>query len=201
MHTAEPGGPRPAAADPVPWAYPAYPPPMAAPAHEAPPGWGEVARAGLVTVMIFAVLGCLAAWLWSAWADPARYLVTNNNAVMGELEAGRQFGPDVAYSVIAVVAGLVAGSILGWRYGRVGWVLPVVTALAAAGAGVIAWQLGIALGPPDPRTLLGGAAAGDLVPERLDVHARGVLLLWPAAALVGLIASVAATDPKPGPHR
>jgi hypothetical protein len=191
MHTAEPGEQRAPAAEPVPWFHPR---PVAAHVAEPPPSRRDVARAAILTLILFTVLGCLAAWLWSMWADPAHYQVTRDNAVMGELEAGRQFGTDVVYSAIAVVAGLVAGSVLGWRYGRVGWVLPVVTALAAVGAAVIAWRLGIALGPPEPLTAVGAAETGELVPERLDVHARGLLLLWPTAALVGLIASVAATD-------
>jgi len=156
----------------------------------------ERVRVSAVTLAVFAVLGCLAGWLWSAWTDPALFLVTEGNAVMGELEAGRQFGADVVYSAIAVVAGLLAGSVLGWRYSRVGWLLPIVVALAAAGAALVAWQLGVALGPPDPGTALREAAVGAFVPERLDVHARGLLLLWPIAALTGLISSVAAIYPK-----
>ena len=198
MHTVEPGGQQPAAAEP---ARLVYAPQAVTPADEPTVGWAEILRVGIVTLTLFAVLGCLAAWLWSTWADPARFVVTRHNAVMGELEAGRQFGTDVVYSAIAVVGGLVAGSVLGWRYGRVGWVLPVVAAIAAGLAALIAWQLGIALGPPEPIAVAPDAVPGDLVPERLDVHARGLLLLWPAAALVGFIASVAATDPEPGRGR
>ena len=193
MHTVEPGGQPPVAAEPLPWAYAQQ---VAARAEEPSASRAEMVRLGVATLAIFAILGCLAGLLWAAWADPALYLVTNDNAVMGELEAGRQFGTDVVYSAIAVVAGLLAGSVLGWRYARAGWLLPVVVAIASIGAAVLAWRLGMALGPPDPRTALPEAAVGAFVPERLDVHARGLLLLWPIAALTGLISSVAATYPK-----
>jgi len=156
----------------------------------------EAVRASQVTLVVFIALGCLAGWLWAQWADPANFVVTADNAVMGELEAGREFGVDVVYAVIAAVAGLLAGSLLGLRYGSSGWVLPVAVTAAALLAAVIAWRLGVGLGPPEPLSALEGAQRDDLVPERLDVHAKGLLLLWPMTALIGVLASVAAVDPK-----
>lgn len=197
MHTAEPRGQSPAATEPLPWAYGQQ---MVAPTAEPRVSRREVLRSIAVTCVAFVVLGCLAAWLWASWAEPAHFVVTRNNAVMDELEAGRQFGTDVVYAAIAVIAGLVAGSVLGWRHARTGWALAVVTAGAAGVAALIAWRLGIVLGPPAPQSVLGDARVGDLVPERLDVHARGLLLLWPIAALVGFIPSAAAFDPKPVPR-
>lgn len=191
MHTAEPSGQGPAATEPLPWAYAQQ---VGARVDEPGLDRTELVRSGLVAGAVFVLLGCLAAWLWSVWADPAGFVVTRDNAVMDELQAGRQFGTDVVYSALAVVGGLAAGSLLGWRYARAGWVLVVVTALAAGAAAVIAWRLGIVLGPPEPQSVLGDTRPGDVVPERLDVHARGLLLLWPIAALAGLIASVSASD-------
>jgi len=192
VHTAEPGGQPPAAAEPLPWDYAQQ---VVARVQEPSASRDEMVRASVVALSLFAVLGCLAGWLWSVWADPALFVVTRDNAVMGEVEAGRQFGADVVYSAIAVVAGLVAGSVMGWRYPRVGWLLPVVVTVASGAAALLAWKLGMALGPPDPRATLSEAAVGATVPERLDVHARGLLLLWPIAALVGLISSVASSHP------
>ena len=189
MHTIEPGGQPAAPAEPLPWAYAQQ---MATPVVEPRASRADLARCAVVTLALFAVLGCLAGWLWSVWADPPQFVVTRNGAVMGAIEAGRSFGPDVVFSAITVVAGLTLGSLLGWRYGRVGWLLPVLAAVAAGIAAIIAWRLGIALGPPDPATALQDASTGDLMPERLDVHARGLLLLWPVAALVGVIASISA---------
>lgn len=197
MHTAEPRGPGQTATDSPPWAYAQ---PAAAPVGELRTGRAELLRSGIVTCAAFVVLGCVGGWLWSMWADPARFVVIKDNAVMGELEAGRQFGADVVYSAVAVVGGLAAGSALGWRYARLGWVLAVFTAVAAGVAALIAWRLGIVLGPPPPQTVLGDARVGDRVPEQLAVHAHGLLLLWPIAALVGYIGSVAAFDPKSTPR-
>lgn len=193
MHTTEPRGQSPAATEPLPWAYGQQ---AVASVDEPRVSRSEVLRSIAVTSAMFVALGCLAAWLWSIWAEPAHFVVTRDNAVMDELEAGRQFGTDVVYGAIAVVGGLAAGSVLGWRHVRAGWVLAVVTAVAAGVAALIAWRLGIVLGPPAPQSVLGDARVGDVVPERLDVHARGLLLLWPIASLAGLIASVAAFDSK-----
>lgn len=153
-------------------------------------------RASLVTLVAFVLLGCLAGWLWAKWADPAQFVVVADNAAMSELEAGQEFGVDVIYSAIAAATGLLAGGLLGWRYSSAGWLIPVTVTISATVAAVIAWRLGVALGPPQPLSALEGARAGDLVPEQLDVHAKGLLLLWPIAALLGVVASVAVLDPK-----
>ncbi len=195
MHTAEPTGQGPTASEPLTWADAQQ---VAARVDEPGVSRADLLRSGLVACAAFVVLGCLAAWLWSVLADPSEFVATRDNAVMDELEAGRQFGTDVVYSLLAVVGGLAAGSVLGWRYARAGWVLVVLTAVAAGAAAVIAWRLGIVLGPPAPQSVLGDARVGDAVPEQLDVHARGLLLLWPIAALAGLIASVSASGTEPG---
>jgi len=197
VHTAEPAEPRPAAADATPWSAEHH---VARPADEPRAGSADVIRAVAVTFSLYLALGCAAGWLWSLTAEPALYLVTGNNAVMDEVQAGREFGPDVVYSLIAVIAGVASGTLLGRMYAGLGWVLPVATALAAGMSALVAWRLGVALGPPDPLGLLRDAQAGDTLPARLDVHARGLLLLWPIAALIGLIASIATTPAHPVRH-
>ncbi len=196
MHIVEPPG-RAAAAEPLPWSYAQQ---AVRPVPEPRVTAAQVARASLIALAVFAALGLLAGWVWARWAEPAGYVVTSHGAVMGELQAGQRFGVDADYSALAGAGGLLAGSLLGWRQGRLGWVQPVVVALAAGLAAVIAWRLGVTLGPPPPAQALKGAQLGDLVPEELDVHAKGLLLLWPIAALVGSLASAAAHRPASPPE-
>jgi hypothetical protein len=159
-------------------------------ANLAGPPTDLVVRAVVITCVAFAVAGAFAGWLWAQLADPAAYEVLRAGAIMGEEQAGREFGVDVTYALIAVCIAVPLGLLAGWRWHRVGW--PEV--LAAAGgsgiAAVLSWRLGIVWGPDDPVGRLPTAQVGDLLPAQLDVHAKGLLLAWPVGALVGVIIAV-----------
>lgn len=149
-----------------------------------------IARAVAVTCVTFVVAGVVAAWLWAQWADPPTYQVLKASAVMGEEQAGRQFGVDVTFALIGLGIAALLGFLAGWRWHRVGWPLVVGVAVSAGLAAVVAWQLGVALGPSDPAGVWRSAQPGDHVPERLAVHAKGLLLVWPIGALAGLVLAV-----------
>jgi hypothetical protein len=149
-----------------------------------------IVRAVVVTCVLFAVAGAIAGWLWAELADPPAYEVLRAGAIMGEEQAGREFGVDVTYALIALAFAVPIGLLTGWRWHRVGWPQVLAAAGGAAIASVVAWQLGVQLGPSDPADALSTAQVGDLLPEQLDVHAMGLLLAWPMGALVGVIIAV-----------
>lgn len=161
-----------------------------------------VVRAVLITGALFLVAGVVGGWLWSEFADPPAFEVVRATAIMGEEEAGRQFGVDVTFALIGLALAFPLGLLTGWRWHRVGWPQAVACAVAAGIGAVIAWRLGIILGPEDPASLLSGASVGDLLPEQLDVHARGLLLAWPVGALAGFVAAVLlfSRPPLPPPY-
>ncbi len=51
---------------------------------------------------------------------------------------------------------------------------------------MIAWRLGVRLGPPDPSSVK-GASVGDHVPAKLAIDGMAPFLVWPIFGLVGLI--------------
>jgi hypothetical protein len=161
-----------------------------------------VVRAVLITGALFLVAGLVGGWLWSEFADPPAFEVVRSTAIMGEEEAGRQFGVDVTFALIGLAVAFPLGLLTGWRWHRVGWPQAVACAVAAGIAAVVAWRLGVILGPEDPAGLLDGASVGDLLPEQLDVHARGLLLAWPVGALAGFVAAVLlfSRPPLPPPY-
>jgi hypothetical protein len=159
-----------------------------------------VVRAVLITGGLFVLAGVLGGWLWSEFADPPAFEVIRSTATMGEEEAGRQFGVDVTFALVGVVLAVPLGLLTGWRWHRVGWPQAVACTVGAGIATVIAWRLGIVLGPEDPAKLLAAASVGDLLPERLDVHARGLLLAWPVGALAGFVAAVLIFSRPPLPR-
>ncbi len=48
------------------------------------------------------------------------------------------------------------------------------------------WQVGAALGPPDPQVLAAEAGRGASLPSDLTLDSLGALLAWPLAATLGL---------------
>lgn len=159
-------------------------------ANLAGPPTGVVVRAILVTCLAFAAAGVLAAWLWVELADPPAYQVLRNTAILGEEQYGREFGVDVTYALIALGLAVPLGLITGWRWHRVGWPHVVAAVVGAGIAAVLAWRLGIVWGPDNPQDQFPTAQVGDLLPVRLNVHAKGLLLAWPIGALVGLVSAV-----------
>ena len=61
-----------------------------------------------------------------------------------------------------------------------------VFAAAAGAAAVIAWQVGVVLGPSDPRETA-HPALGDRLPSPLDIDAVAPFIVWPMFALLGLL--------------
>jgi hypothetical protein len=149
-----------------------------------------VLRWTLTVVVALVLLGLMGGWLWSVLADPPGYTVSAQGASMGEGEAGKRFGVEVLYAGIggglALLAGLVAGVVLA----RYGWVLVLALVVGSLLAAAVSWAVGGWLGPPNPAELLKSAAVGDVVPSRLTIHSPGLFLVWPIAALAGLLASV-----------
>jgi hypothetical protein len=62
--------------------------------------------------------------------------------------------------------------------------------LVALGGGLAAWvtvRTGLALGPSPELAALRDLAEGDEVSMQLKLHASGVALVWPIAALLGAV--------------
>lgn len=144
----------------------------------------------VVTIGGFLVLGVLVGWLWSLLADPASYTVTRQGVMLGETEAAKQFGVAVTFTWLGALAAVLWGGLCTWRLAGNGWVQVVVTVVGAMAAAVVAWQLGLALGPPDPGPIVRSAGVGTHVPMQVDIHGYGVLFVWPLAAVLALIAVV-----------
>ena len=188
MHDIEPGGRGSSAANPLTWQQAqraAWSADLVGPPAEV------VVRAIVVTCLAFLAAGVVGGIVWSAWADPPAYHVFPNGPPrMDEEEAGRQFGVDVVFALVGLGTAVLVGFVTGWRWHRVGWPLVLAVTGAAGVAGIIAWRLGMILGPDDPATVVGSAQVGDDIPEQLELHADGLLAIWPIGGLAGLILAV-----------
>lgn len=144
-------------------------------------------EAGLVLGW-FVVLGVLGGVLWWLVTPLAEWTRTAKSASMDELNLGVSVAADGWFFVIGAVGGLVSGFVLtAWRRRD-----PLVTVLLVAGgaglASLLTYLVGHALGPGPVHEALAHARVGQQVPAQLEVHAPGVYLVWPVAALFTALA-------------
>ncbi len=153
-------------------------------------------RETAIVLGCFAALALIGALVWWQVVSLPHYLVGPEGGAMDEEQLSKQVAIDGWYAVIAVVGGVVAGTLIALRFQR-DLVLTVV--LLVLGGALAAWVMrtvGLAVGPPDPKTVLEGAKQGSTVPVQLAVTMPAVYLIWPVAALLGSVGVVWGTDSK-----
>lgn len=137
-------------------------------------------------VISAALLGVVSGVVWSQLAEPGRWEVREAGIVLTEDASRGQFSVIVVFTLIGAIAALLwaAAMTLMARHG--GWLLVAAVLVGSTLAGVLAWQVGMLLGPPPPESV-SGLMLGDRVPDELRVDGIAPFLVWPIAALVGVL--------------
>ncbi|SHI27404.1 Protein of unknown function [Streptomyces sp. 3214.6] len=164
----------------------------------------ELREAAVITVGVAltgALLGLL--WVWLAPKVPLVGDVVQGNWVVyfKDTEGEQAIGVDGTFTLLALAFGAVSAvAVFAWR--RRGGV-PLVVALALGGllGSLLAWRVGVWLGP-DSDVLAHARAAGKGVTfsAPLKLGAKGALLAWSLAGLLvhlGLTALFGPRDPDP----
>lgn len=132
---------------------------------------------------------------------PLPQLVRRADGVVPAGPAEAAVAADGWFAVCAAVAGALAGIVVAVavRRDRLAG-LAGLTVGGALGA-VLAWQLGMLLGPGPVADAAARVSAGDRFAGPLRLSALGVLLMWPMTAAVLFFAGVAGLDhaPSAGP--
>ncbi|WP_405766902.1 hypothetical protein [Streptomyces sp. NBC_01538] len=162
----------------------------------------ELREAAVVTVAVAlggVLLGLL--WWWLAPSVPLIGDVVDGRWVVyvKDSEGEQAIGVDGTFTLLALAFGAVSalGAFLVRRRGGV----PLVVALAVGGVlgSVLAWRLGVWLGPAqDVIAHAKGVGKGVTFSAPLKLGAKGVLLVWSVAALVvhlGLMGLFGPRDP------
>ncbi|MFD8520547.1 AAA family ATPase [Streptomyces capillispiralis] len=169
------------------------------------PGMRTEVREAAVTAVAVALGGVLLGVLWW-WLAPRVPLVGD---VAGDTwvvyfkdsEGEQAAGVDGTFSLLALGFGAVC-ALVAFLVRRRGGV-PLVVALAVGGllGSLLAWRLGVWLGPPqDVMAQARSAGKGVTFDAPLKLSAKGALLVWPFAALVvhlGLTGLFGPRDPDP----
>jgi hypothetical protein len=171
---------------------------------EKPAGPGlrtELIEAAVVTAVMALLGGALLGVLWW-WLAPHVPLVSDGSAVYFKDTEGEQAaGVDGTFTLLALGAGALSALVV-FLLRRSGGV-PLVVALTVGGllGAVLAWRLGVWLGPEtDVAARAKEVGQGVTFSAPLKLGAKGALLAWPLAGLLvhlGLTALFGPRDPEP----
>ncbi|MFE7977527.1 AAA family ATPase [Streptomyces shenzhenensis] len=169
------------------------------------PGMKTEVRAAAVVTVAVALCGVLLGLLWW-WLAPHVPLVGDQTGkswvvYLKDSEGEQAIGVDGTFTLLALAFGVVSAVVvfLLRRHGGV----PLVVGLAAGGllGSLLAWRLGVWLGPTEDVIAHAKAVGkGVTFAAPLKLGAQGALLAWPLAALVvhlGLTALFGPRDPDP----
>jgi hypothetical protein len=155
-------------------------------------------RTGLVVVAACLFAAVPVGILWYVLA-PLPRLVTRSDGVFltgGETEVA--VAADGWFAVCSATAGLVVVLVVfaRMRRARLGPLLGL--AVGGIAGAILAWRLGVLLGPANIREAVKGLSPGAHFDGPLKLSARGVLFAWPLASTVAYFALTAGLEPKAG---
>jgi hypothetical protein len=161
----------------------------------------------VVAAVVFTVLGVVGAFVWHLVVDLPHYSRTAQGAQMDGLGLEDLFPINGWYSLIAAVLGTLGGAgLLLWRHREPVWML-LVSAASSLLAGLTMIQLGQALGPDNPGTVLRSAKVGTTAPVQLRLqglaahghwYADPYLYAWLGGALLGTTLVLLFAAPRSG---
>ncbi|MFD8374751.1 AAA family ATPase [Streptomyces sp. NPDC059688] len=163
----------------------------------------EVREAAVITVAM-TVCGLLLGLLWW-WLAPHVPLVGDASGggwvvYLKDSEGEQAAGVDGTFTLLGLGLGLVSAVVVFLLRRRGG--VPLVVALGLGGllGSVVAWRLGVWLGPTsDVLAHARAVGKGVTFPAPLKLSAKGALLAWPLAAVLvhlGLTALFGPRDPE-----
>ncbi|MGI5337378.1 ABC transporter permease [Streptomyces sp. CA-181903] len=162
----------------------------------------ELPAAGVVAAAV-TLSGALFGLLW-VWLAPHVPLISDGRAVFLKNSEGEQaIGADGTFALLGLGFGAVAAALV-FLFRRAGGIA-IVAALAAGAllASVLAWRLGVYMGPAsDVVAHARSVGKGVVFDAPLRLGAKGMLLAFPIAAMAVhllLTAAFGPRDPEPGP--
>lgn len=177
--------------------------PVAEPARERSlPSPVQIGRVLLACV----VAGALVGVAWEMLTPLPKFQVVGDRILLPGAEDESAVAADGWFAACAAVAGLVSGVVVFVRVREPR--IRVLAGLTLGGllAAVIAWRVGVAIGPDSVRAGAAGVADGEFFSGPLELSALGVLLSWPLTAVITYFALAAgldrdrpARDTPPGP--
>ncbi|MFF9505802.1 ABC transporter permease [Streptomyces sp. NPDC014724] len=161
----------------------------------------DLRRAAVVTLLV-TVSGVVLGLLW-AWLAPRVPLISDGTAVfLSDSEGEEAIGADGTFVLLALACGAVSAALVFWFQRRGGIALVVGLALGGLLGSLVAWRLGVWLGPnQDVVAHARAVGKGVVFDAPLRLRAKGAaLLVWSLGAMavhLGLTALFGPRDPEP----
>jgi hypothetical protein len=152
----------------------------------APLAWQAAA-----VVVLYAVVGAAAGWLWHRLWEPPSGVVVDGRWYLDSAGLRGEFPSTAWFVVVAAGAGLLLGVVCALIFERSELVTLVAVVVGAALATYLMWKVGVSLSTDDPATLARSASDGDRIPARIEVSGRSPFLVLPAASLASLAVAYA----------
>ncbi|MEU1792374.1 DUF2567 domain-containing protein [Streptomyces sparsogenes] len=170
------------------------------PSEPGPELRAELVQAALVAIGV-AVSGVLLGLVW-LWLAPRVPLVWIGDGIYPKDAEGEQaMGADGVFTLWALAFGAVSAAVVFWFFRRGGIALVVGLAIGGVLASVIAWRLGVWLGPAaDIKAHAKDVGRNVTFYAPLKLGAKGALLAWSFAAMavhLGLTALFGPRDDEP----
>ncbi|KKD04345.1 hypothetical protein [Streptomyces sp. WM6386] len=180
--------------------------------HEAAydgPGMATEVREAVVVALAVALGGVLLGvlWWWLAPHVPLVGDVVDKSWVvyLGDTEGEQAIGVDGTFTLLGLAFGLVSALVVFLVRRRGGVPLVVALGVGAFLGSLLAWRVGIWLGPAqDVIAHAKSVGKGVTFSAPLKLEAKGAWLAWPLAALVvhlGLTGLFGPRDPEPYPQQ
>jgi hypothetical protein len=171
--------------------------PVAEPAKESSRSWPSPLQIGLA-LLTCVVAGAVVGVAWELLTPLPRFQVAGDRLLLpGEGET--EVAADGWFAVCAGVAGAVSAVAVFVRVREARIDALVGLTLGGLLAAVIAWRVGVALGPDSVRAGAAGLADGESFSGPLELSALGVLFTWPLTAVIIYFALAAGLDShRPG---
>lgn len=154
------------------------------PSEPGPELRAELVQASLVAIAV-AVSGVLLGLLW-LWLAPKVPLISDGSAVYLKNSEGEDaIGADGVFTLLGLAFGVVSAVVVFLLFRHGGIALVIGLAIGGVLASVIAWRLGVWLGPTsDVVAHAKSVGKGVTFDGPLKLGAKGALLAWSVAAMV-----------------
>lgn len=143
----------------------------------------RTARVAGVIIGALLALGLLVGGVWALIAPEVKVDVRDGGAFLSQEQGALLIGVDGWFTVLGIVAGIATGVLAWWRFRH-----DIVGMLGGAALGgilgsLVAWRVGVWLGPGPLAPRVAGAADGTELTAPLELAAKAALLAWPIAAV------------------
>jgi DivIVA domain-containing protein len=146
-----------------------------------------------------ALLGCLVAgavtgFVWEMLTPLPQFQVVDGRVLSSEFDVESAIAADGWFVICAAVAGIVSAVVVFAvvRAARISALVGLT--LGGLLASVLAWRVGMALGPDSVRAAAAGLKDGETISGPLRLSALGVIFAWPLTAVIGYFALAAGLD-------